>query len=79
MNCDFETSLKNVQHSDPTMVSELEYARRETVRLLLERDEAKEFCSRLANAVYLCFYKQGSRQVVSEILEEYFSDKKTRP
>ena len=79
MNCDCEASLKNVQHSDPTMASELEYARRETARLLLELDEAKEFCSRLANAVYLCFHEQGSRQIVSDILEEYFSDTKTRP
>lgn len=74
MSCDADYILNAIQRENSSLLSDLEYTRREAARLLLERDEAREYCSRLANAVYLCFHEDGNKQIVLDILKEYFAN-----
>ena len=79
MSCDAEYILNAAQRENSSLLNDLEHMRREAARLLLERDEAREFCLRLANAVHLCLYEDGNKQIIEEILGEYFSNVAPKP
>jgi len=71
MSSDAEYILGSLQRENSSMSNEVEYWRKEAARLLIERDESREICFRLAHSVDLWLDGKVEKATILAILEEY--------
>lgn len=73
MSSDAEYILGSLQRENSLMSNEIEYLRKEAARLLIERDESREICFRLAHSFDLWMNGEIEKGAILAILEEYNS------
>lgn len=74
MTSDSHYLLVAAHQENSFMSNEIHHLRKEIARLLVELDESKDICSRLANSLSLWIDGKCDESNVREIMNEYFAE-----